>query len=295
MNIWKNRDWHPMLLNKLDKPFDSDEYLYELKFDGIRAIIFVSPQEVMIKSRNNVDLTRLFPELSSLKELVKNDVIFDGELIIFNDGKPVFSKIQKRVRLKSKKSIEYYSISEPAVFMAFDILYDKKDLTTTPLFERKKILNKIRDSDVFMKVKIVDKKGCKFFDAIRKANLEGMVAKNKLGLYHINKRTSDFIKIKNNMREQFIIGGYKENKNNTMSVALLERKLNKFSLVGFVSVSKNSKLFTRLLNMGNTKPFFECDKDITFIKPFVQCQVSYLEKTSKGLLRHAKLVEGDDL
>ena len=73
MNIWKNRDWKPMLLNKLPKPFNNDNFLYEIKFDGIRAILFVSSKEIHIMSRNNEDLTKYFPELENIKKLVKEN------------------------------------------------------------------------------------------------------------------------------------------------------------------------------------------------------------------------------
>ena len=101
MNIWKNRDWKPMLLNKLPKPFNNDNFLYEIKFDGIRAILFVSSKEIHIMSRNNEDLTKYFPELENIKKLVKENTIFDGELVSFEKNSPNFKNVMKRIRLKN--------------------------------------------------------------------------------------------------------------------------------------------------------------------------------------------------
>ena len=128
MNIWRNRNWGPMLLKEIDKPFDSKDYLFEIKFDGIRAIIFASPHNLIIKTRNNVDVTDIYPELQSIKNLVKHPTIFDGEIVAFKEGLPSFSKLQERSHLKNKNKIKKLSLEEPICYVCFDILYDNKDL-----------------------------------------------------------------------------------------------------------------------------------------------------------------------
>ena len=81
MTLWKNNKITPMLLKEIDKPFSNSDYIYEIKFDGVRALIFVSPSYIKIQSRNKEDLTYLFPELQSLKKLVTTNVIL---LFFFN-------------------------------------------------------------------------------------------------------------------------------------------------------------------------------------------------------------------
>ena len=78
-SLWNNRDFGPMLLEEIKEPFDSDDYIFEIKFDGFRALIFASPKEVKIQSRNIHDITYLYPELQSIKKMVKENVLpFDG-------------------------------------------------------------------------------------------------------------------------------------------------------------------------------------------------------------------------
>ena len=103
MSLWK-KEFTPMLLKEVDEVFDDENYLYEVKYDGIRVLVFVSNDSVVIKSRYGMDITKLFPELSCLNKMVNGKVIFDGEIIILDDGRVSFSKLQKRFHLKNKKS-----------------------------------------------------------------------------------------------------------------------------------------------------------------------------------------------
>lgn len=287
MNIWTNRDWKPMLLKEIDKPFNSDEYVFELKLDGIRAIIFANKKEVKIQSRNKQDLTYLFPELQCIKEIVNKDVIFDGEIVAFDKGRDSFSKIQERLHLKNTTKIKELANNNPITFVAFDILYENKDLTNLILLERKKLLNKYRENDYFIKTKIIDTEGIKLFKSIKKFKLEGIVAKLKTGKYYINKRTDDFIKIKNIQRDEFIIGGYKEKKNGILSLAIGEYIDGKFYFVGYVSIGKKVSIYNQIKKSKQSKNYFyNFDEDIFFIKPEIHCHVEYLERTKNNNLRH---------
>lgn len=286
-DLWKNRDFTPMLLREVNKPFNSKKHIFEVKFDGVRAIIFASKTSVYVQSRNKLDLTGLFPELDSIKNLVSKNVIFDGELVLFKDGKPSFGEILKRLRVKNKSKVESMSNSNPVSFMVFDILYEDKDLTNDTLMNRKKILSKYKDNDVFVKVKYIENDGVKLFNSVKKLGLEGIVAKDKDGLYHINKRTDDFVKIKNKQRDEFFVGGYEIKKNDILSLALGEYKDNKFCYVGSASVHSNYSIYNKVIKSRKSKNYFcDFDGDLFFIKPVVKCNVEYLERTSNGHLRH---------
>lgn len=287
MNIWIDRDWGPMLLKEVDKPFNSDDYVFELKFDGIRAIIFANNNEIKIQSRNKQDITHLFPELKDITKLVDKNVIFDGEIVAFDNNTYSFSKIQERLHIKSKDKIANAVINNPVTFIAFDILYEDKDLTNYPLLERKNFLKNYKDNEYFVKTKMINKLGIELFKSVKKMNLEGIVAKLKNGKYYINKRTDEFIKIKNLKRDEFIIGGYEKKKNNIISLALGEYIDNKFHFVGKASISKKYSVYNKIKSIKKSKNYFcNFNEDINYIKPTISCHVEYLQRTKNNHLRH---------
>ena len=121
--MFHNYNLRPMLLEEVNQIFQDDDYLYEIKFDGIRALIYVSKNEFKIISRNGKDLTKKYPELKKIQNLVGNSkVIFDGEIIATLNGIPNFSLLQKRNRIKKVNSSIIEEI--PVSFVAFDILYE---------------------------------------------------------------------------------------------------------------------------------------------------------------------------
>ena len=294
MNLWKNRNFTPMLLKEIDKPFNSKKYYYELKYDGYRALIFVNKNEIYIQSRNKNDITFLYPELSNIKKIVNKNVIFDGEIVIFENNKPSFNKISKRSKLKNKNIIKKESINNPVIFIAFDILYENKDLTNLPLIERKKILEKYQDTDFFIKSKVYLNNGIKLYNFVKKNNLEGIVIKDINGLYHINNRTSDFIKVKNIKSDNFFIAGYINNNKYTTSLVLCEKNNNDYIYVGKVLISKKNNIYEKILNIKKCKNYLKIENnDITFIKPILSCKINYLERTKNGHLRHPKLISNE--
>lgn len=93
--MFDDKNIKPMLLAEIPFCFES-KYLYEIKFDGMRALVYVSKKKISIRTRNNVDVTHLFPELDDIKNIVERDFcIFDGEIVLFDKGKPSFSSLQK--------------------------------------------------------------------------------------------------------------------------------------------------------------------------------------------------------
>ena len=232
------QDFSPMLLSEAFKPFTSESYLYELKYDGIRALVFVSPKSFKIMSRNHQDMTLLFPELKEIQSLVSDKVIFDGEIVSFKEHKPSFLELQKRLHVKNSSRVMEMANTHPVVFVCFDILYEKKSLVKKSLIDRKKILSKYKNTSFFFKASIFDD-GIKLFQKVKKLGLEGIVAKKKDSLYEINERTSDWIKIKNLQREEFYILGYSYHENTPfVSLYLGEERGNTFYLVGKLSVSR---------------------------------------------------------
>lgn len=286
MSLW-NKDVRPMLLGEVEEVFDSKDYLYEVKYDGIRVLVFVSKDKIVIKSRYGIDITGLFPEMSVLCKMVKCNVIFDGEVIMLQNNKVSFSKLQKRIHLKNKKTIEFLSKTNPVVFMCFDVIYEDKDLINLSLLERKKILSKYEDNDVFIKCTYVSGEGIKLFDAIKKLDMEGIIAKKIDSKYLVNERSNNWLKIKNYKVGEFLVIGY-INKDNSYVISLVlgKKVKNKLVYVGKVSLGKKRRLAELIMKKTKVKAYMDVNnKDVIYIKPDVKCIVKYLEVTENGILR----------
>ena len=275
----------PMLLQEVNKPFNDKKYLYELKFDGIRALIFINKGKIIIKSRNGVILNNNYPELLNLKNITNKMVIFDGEIVLMKNNLPSFLELQKRVRLKDELKILKMSRENPVTFVVFDILYENKDLTKLSLIERKEILNKYQDNDIFVKSKYFDD-GIKLFNLVKKGKIEGIVAKLKTSLYKYNERSYDWLKIKNYQENDFWIVGYNLTKSKVLSVFLAELNNNKYYFVGKMMMGSKNKLYEKILQEKSVNNYLLNNKEkANFIKPKYQITVNYIEKTTNGMLR----------
>lgn len=286
MSLW-NKDIKPMLLGEIEEVFDSKEYLYEVKYDGIRVLVFVSKDKVVIRSRYGIDITGLFPEMMVLCKMVECNVIFDGEIIMLDNNKVSFSKLQKRIHLKNKKTIEFLSKTNPVIFICFDIIYEGKDLINLSLLERKDVLSNYKDNDVFIKSTYVIGDGTKLFNAIKKLDMEGIVAKKINSKYLVNERSDNWLKIKNYKSGNFIILGYiNKEESHVISLVLGEHLNKKIVYVGKVILGKKRNLADKILKMKKSKAVVKIkDKDVIYIKPEIKCLIKYLERTENGLLR----------
>lgn len=286
MSLW-NKDIKPMLLGEIEEVFDSKEYLYEVKYDGIRVLVFVSKDKVVIRSRYGIDITGLFPEMMVLCKMVKGNVIFDGEIIMLDNNKVSFSKLQKRIHLKNKKTIEFLSKTNSVIFICFDVIYEGKDLINLSLLERKDVLSNYKDNDVFIKSTYVIGDGTKLFNAIKKLDMEGIVAKKINSKYLVNERSDNWLKIKNYKSGDFIILGYiNKEESHVISLVLGEHLNKKIVYVGKVILGKKRNLADKILKMKKSKAVVKIkDKDVIFIKPEIKCLIKYLERTENGLLR----------
>ncbi len=285
-------DLSPMLLEEIKKPFNDKNYLYEIKFDGFRALVYVNKDTIIIKSRNGVILNEVFPELLKIKEVINKPCVLDGEIVYFDEGKPNIRPLQERMRTKNKIKSAVLQKNYPAVFVCFDILNNGQDLTNMPLIKRKNILNQFKENEVFQKAKFFLEKGQELFSFIKKENLEGIVAKEINSRYYYGKRVSIWLKIKNIQSDYFYIGGYKPNKNNTISLYLGEKQKNKLHFVGKLSISNKQEIYNRVLKAKPIKksPFEDyTDKNCNYLKPYIDILVYYTEKTTNNMLRHPKL------
>lgn len=204
----------PMLC-KSSKPFNSKDWIFELKLDGTRTIAYVKNKKLKLINRRNKNFTSRYPELFSLPNHVNSNCILDGEIVVFNKkGLPDFYQLAKREQTTSKTKIEILSKTMPATFVIFDILkIDNRSIMNLPLMERKKILRKnFEDYEYAFIIDYIEEFGKKFFkEAVRKG-FEGIVAKKKNSIYELGVRSPNWLKIKAKETIDAIVLGYTEGK-----------------------------------------------------------------------------------
>lgn len=295
MDIFESKNISPMLLEHISKPFNSEDYIFELKLDGIRCLAYLDERQTILKNKRNKDVTDVYPELKQIHKQIKKRCILDGELVSLNkDGSPNFFALQKRSLLTDKFRIELEMEKNKVNFVAYDILYlDDKQTTNLTLTERKKMLeNNIKENELLSISRIVENEGIKLFELTQQLSLEGIVAKKKNSTYQIGKRSKDWIKIKNLIDEDFYICGLMFDEDNQIKDLVLTTKINdKYINRGkvYLNISKDEQNFILNFALKHTKnkPLFDIysDKNILWIEPKLVCTVQYMMLTKDGKMR----------
>jgi len=217
----------PMLAVK-SNPFDSEEYLFEVKWDGYRAMIYLDSGAIQIRSRNQKDITGVFPELGNIHLRVNSlPALLDGEIVVMAGGKPSFGALQARGRLADPHRIRRASIMSPALFLAFDILYvSGSSILEETLIRRKEILSGLVSGDSSLVLsQYITGSGILFAKAALDQGLEGIVAKALESPYLPGKRSSYWKKIRHTKEADLVICGYRPGKGG--------RRLGSLLLCGF--------------------------------------------------------------
>lgn len=280
----------PMLAKLIDKPFDDENWLFETKWDGYRAMAYIENTLIDLRSRNNLSFNQAFPPVVQDLKLLKVNAIIDGEIVLLDEkGRSSFQLMQNYQR--NREGILCY--------YAFDILYlNGKDLRELPLIERKKYLKQLLDSKKLKLTKFsshIENQGVAFFKAAQEHQLEGIIGKKKESTY-VSKRTSNWVKIKTHQRQEAVIGGFtapKGSRSKFGSLLLGVYEQGKLVYIGHSGGGFNEQLLTdvyeRLLPLvQKDSPFKNGPKpssQITWVKPELVCEVSFSEWTSDGLLR----------
>ncbi|MED1792856.1 ATP-dependent DNA ligase [Brevibacillus nitrificans] len=265
----------PMLLEQVDKPFSDGSYIFEPKIDGHRLILSRTRGETKLYTRHNNDVTVKYPELVTDGP----DIVLDGELAVFDPetGIPDFELTMSR--FQSKRS------QLPISYVVFDILrHDGADLRTTPLIERKKVLDLVvDDSSTMSKIACVDGRGESLWDAIVERKMEGIVAKRKDGLYHPDKRTDDFVKIINYSYADVSIAGWR--KGDFGWLAHVNGRPAGIIELGVPPTHKQAFY-------GVAKPMITGeDRDFVYVQPRIKARVKFRNWTKNGMLRTPVFVE----
>lgn len=116
-DLFEDKKISPMLLHEVNEPFDDEDYIHELKLDGIRCVAYIDPKSVILQNKRFKDLTPIYPELSGICECVKKRVILDGELVVMTNGKPDFYALQRRSLMADSFKISLAAKKNPVQFV----------------------------------------------------------------------------------------------------------------------------------------------------------------------------------
>jgi bifunctional non-homologous end joining protein LigD len=291
----------PMLATLVDKPFDQEGWMYEVKWDGYRVLGFINKGKVELKSRNNKSFNSKFYPITDALSKWKINAVIDGEVVVVGEnGISNFGHLQN---WRSEADGEL-------IFYVFDLLwYEGRDLTGLPLIERKAVLQailpknpNIKASDYFLE------SGIKFFETAKSLGLEGIIAKKTDGIYHPGDRTKEWLKIKANKRQEMVIGGFTINDDTSKAFSSLlvgvykGKELIYTGKVGTGFNDETQKSMLKLFKPLVTKeaPFTELPDinkpsrfrpdpphaTVTWLKPQLVCEVEFSEMTTDGIMRH---------
>ncbi|SMC47412.1 RNA ligase family protein [Papillibacter cinnamivorans] len=296
-DLFETRSIKPMLIGGSSGPFDSPDYIFELKMDGERCLAYLDPLEgTDLRNKRNIKMLQKVPELSEIHSQVKTRCILDGELVVMNAGKPDFFEIQRRSLTGNDFKLRLQSRKNPASFIAFDVLYiTDREITALPLMERKKLLSGVVSENERLAVsRFVEESGTAFYDLTVRENLEGIVAKRRDSGYAFDKRTKDWLKIKNLQDDDFVICGYIEKEQGIASLILGQYRGKKLVCRGHVTLGVSSDVFRRMAKVKKTEnpPFHELSPGndaAVWLVPELVCTVKYMMKSSSGAMRQPVL------
>ncbi len=280
----------PMLAKEATQAFDGEGWIYEIKWDGYRAIAETDLISYKLYSRNGNDFSNSYPIVYNELRKIKHKVVLDGEIVVLNEkGFPDFQKLQ------------HYSENQnfPICYYVFDLLeMDNEKLYHLPLINRKELLKLLLPkSDIIRFSDHVTEKGIEFFEAAIKKDLEGIMAKKADGEYYVGKRTNEWLKIKNHKTADVIICGYTEPTGSRQyfgSLVLGLMKDKKLVHVGHAGSGYDDKKLKEVFELlqplvQKNSPFVEkivVNNKVTWVKPAIICEIKFTEWTGDQKLRH---------
>ena len=279
-----------MLAKESTKSFSDEDWLYEIKWDGYRAIAELNNGEVKLYSRNGNSFVATYPQIFEALQKLSINAVLDGEIVVINEeGKPDFQKLQHYAEHPNY----------PIVYYVFDLLRLKnKDLYDVPLIDRKTQLHKlIGENDVIKYSDHVVEQGNSFFEAAKQKDLEGIMAKKADSLYYPGKRTNEWLKIKHHKSEEAIIVGFTAPRGGRKyfgALVLGIKKDGKLLYAGHTGSGFNEQslkeLYDKLVPIVQTEsPFSEKVKTnmpVTWVAPQYVCELKFTEWTRDGKMRH---------
>jgi bifunctional non-homologous end joining protein LigD len=290
----RRREYEPMLATLEQDLPRGDGWLYEVKFDGYRALGYVRGGEATLRSRTNKDLTARFEEVAkALERAAKTpDCVVDGEVCALDEeGRPSFSAMQKG------------EAGTPIVYYVFDVLeVDGEPVLDEPLSERRRRLESLLDGRVrTVRVSEAFEDGRALLEAAKAQGLEGVLAKRAESRYHEGRRTRDWLKIKTHGRQEFLVAGYTKGQGRRAqgfgALVLAVREGDELVYVGNVGTGFSDKVIRELVARleplrRSTTPFPEVPKmpkvrrgDVVWVEPELVVEVEFAQWTHEGRLR----------
>jgi bifunctional non-homologous end joining protein LigD len=291
----------PMLPTLVEDAPAGDDWAFEVKWDGVRAISYSRKGSVRVESRNLLDVTRAYPEVVELGEaLAAHDVVLDGEVVAFEaDGRPSFERMQQRLGLSSARAVADRREAIPAVYIVFDLLYlDGLSAMGLPYQQRRGLLDELIPPGPSWRVAEYHAgDGPAMLAASRSQQLEGLVAKRLDSVYEPGRRTRTWLKIKNIARQEFVVGGFtpgEGNRAHSLGALLIGYyDGDQLRYAGKVGTGFTDKLLAELL--GRLEPLAQpgspfadgaLPRGSTFVSPELVAEVAFTEWTSGGMIRH---------
>jgi bifunctional non-homologous end joining protein LigD len=292
----------PMLATLADHPFSDPNWLFEIKWDGVRALAFLHGGELKLRARSGNDITPQYPELHQLpKSITAIEAILDGEIAVLDErGRSDFEKLQERMHVRSPSPnlvAEY-----PVVFFAFDLLYcDGYDLREAPLLERKQLLQKLLHPSASIRFSDHQlEKGSELFELAKENGLEGIVAK-RIDSRYVSDRSQNWLKLKTSHTIDAAIGGWTASRGaglpfGSLLLGLYDGKRLRFA--GHVGSGFNAEshkeIFTKLKALhADRSPFIELpetNEKPSWVRPELVARVRYSSWTDENRLRHPVFV-----
>ena len=289
----------PMLaeIGRGDPP-TSDDWLYEVKWDGVRALCFIEDGRLRMLSRNGNLMDAQYPELSVLPHHLKlHDAIVDAEIAALDDrGAPSFERLQQRINVSDAGTIALLRRHHPVVLYVFDLLYaDGHDLRGVPIEERKRLLKEaLTPSETIRYSEHFEGGGAELLAAVKQQGIEGVIGKRR-GSFYQSRRGSDWVKYKVQQSDSFVLCGFTKGERDHFGALILgSYEGKKLKWAGNVGTGFDQKLMkvidSKLAPLAVEKCPLEPEKDlpkkdVTWVRPELMCEVRYANITGDGKLR----------
>ncbi len=290
----------PMLASAAREVPVGSDLSYEVKWDGIRAMIYIYDREVKIISRSGRDISHSFPELCDPQIVKVEHAVLDGEIVVLDqEGRPMFHEVISRMHLQGAAKISHASRAKPVVFYAFDLLtLDGLEVIDMPLAKRRSWLNMILRSKGVCRISRTFEDGSLLFNAIQEKQMEGIIAKRDSSRYHIGQRTEAWVKVKCRYEVEVYIVGYTKGKGDRSKVFGALHLAVKSTGDSFVYKGKvgtgfdDKKLRDTYQQIKGIKKshklfdtFIEEEHNTVWIEPRLQCKIEYASLSSNDTYR----------
>lgn len=290
----------PMLATRSETLPSGPGWVFEAKWDGIRALVLVRDASVRITSRNGNDLSGRYPELDGLADaLAGRSVLLDGEIVAFDDqGRPSFQALQRRMHVQSPTMIRRLSAEVPAALVVFDLLWDDGvDLTGLPYHERRARLEALHLDGASWQTPTTTPDGEGMREATLRLGLEGVVAKRDDARYEPGRRSRSWLKVKHHRRQEMVVGGWLRGEGSrvgTFGALLLGvHDAEGLRYSGRVGTGFDARalalLVERMAPLAQAESPFDAGsvpRGAQFVAPELVVEVRFGEWTEDGIIRH---------